>query len=367
MIATHYIIRNAMKINRLYIILTILTAILAVSCGNSEPAQTQTNNIEEEEDEQPSRHNPVFSLFDSDGQGSYLLYRNDSKIASFTLDAGKKPLGLCSNNDDCYILVSGAQAKDTTDTASHNAEILKNGRHIIEFADNFQAMHFNMDEGHFYVLGKLGDSEYTVYRDGLRTLSYPVTQGSTPADMYVFGQTIYVAMQRGNATDIYKDKQKLYSINGVCKDIKVSFRGIYALMEDTLFLDRNVLMSNEYYRHSDKEMYAFPTMVATSDKDVLVGSRSSFDKLHTYAGLFVNLQTYATIKPDDKHIGVSELSTVCCGVAISNETFYYTIAVLNPDMTMTTPIAYHFYSDHNENFVLKFDNDKARLLMMTSN
>ena len=174
-------------------------------------------------------------------------------------------------------------------------------------------------------------------------------------------------MQRGKTTDIYKDNNKLYSINGICKDIKVSFRGVYVLMEDTLYLDRSVLMYNEYYRHSDKEMYAFPTMIATSDKDVLVGSRASFDKLHTYAGMFVNQQTYSTIKPDDKQIGISELSTVCCGVAVSDETYYYAVAVLNPDMTMQTPITYHFCTDHSESFVLKFDNDNARLLMMTSN
>ena len=369
-----------MKTNRLYRILTMLVATniilamlvatitIAAGCGGSEPTQQQANNaIDEEEEELNTRRNPVFSLFDSDGQGSYQLYRNSDKIATFTLEGGQKPLEMCSHGDNCYILVSRSQAKDSTDSVSLNAAILKNGRRIIEFDDNLQAMHFNMDEGHFYVLGKLGDTEYTVYRDGLRALSFPAKDGSVPADIHVFGQTIYTAMQRGKTTDIYKDNQKLYSVNGTCKDLKVSFRGVYVLVDDTLYVDRNVLMSNEYYRHSDKELYAFPTMIATSDKNVLVGSRASFDKLHTYAGMFVNQQTYSTIKPDDKHIGTSELSTVCCGVAVSNETYYYAVAVLNPDMTMQTPITYHFCTDHSESFVLKFDNDNARLLMMTSN
>lgn len=347
--------------------LAMLVAIMATGCGNSAPTQTQTNYNEEEEEAIDTRHNPVFSLFDSDGQGSYQLYRNDTKIASFTLEGDKKPIELCSHNDDCYLLISGSQSKDTTDSTPNGAEILKNGRRAMELDDQLQAMHFNMDEGHFYVLGKYGKSEYTVYRDGLRVLNFPVKEGSIPADFHVFGQTIYTAMQRGKTTDIYKDNNKLYSINGICKDIKVSFRGVYVLMEDTLYLDRSVLMYNEYYRHSDKEMYAIPTMLATSDKDVFVGSRASFDKLHTYAGMFLNQQTYSTIKPDDKHIGESELSTVCCGVAISNETYYYAVAVLNPDMTMVTPITYHFCTDHSESFTLKFDNDNARLLMMTSN
>lgn len=351
------------------IILAMLVAtIIAAGCGSSEPTQQQANNAAvEEEEELNTRHNPVFSLFDSDGQGSYQLYRNSERIASFSLEHGQKPIELCSHNDDCYLLISGSQSKDTTDSTPHSAEILKNGRRAMELDDRLQAMHFNMDEGHFYVLGKYGDSAYTVYRDGLRVLNFPAKAGSVPADFHVFGQVIYTAMQRGKTTDIYKDNQKLYSINGICKDIKVSFRGVYVLVNDTLFLDRNVLMTNEYYRHSDKEMYAFPTMIATSDKEIFVGSRASFDKLHTYAGMFLNLQTYSTIKPDDKQIGTSELSTVCCGVAISNETHYYAVAVLNPDMTMTTPITYHFCTDHSESFTLKFDNDNARLLMISSN
>ena len=345
----------------------MLVAIFAAGCGNSAPSQEQTSTTTEEDDEPPARRNPVFSLFDSDGEGSYQLYRNSERIASFTLEHGQKPIELCSHNDDCYLLISGSQSKDTTDSTPHSAEILKNGRRAMELDDRLQAMHFNIDEGHFYVLGKFGDSAYTVYRDGLRVLNFPVKAGCVPADFHVFGQAIYTAMQRGKTTDIYKDNNKLYSINGICKDIKVSFRGVYVLMEDTLYLDRSILMYNEYYRHSDKEMYAFPTMIATSDKDVLVGSRASFDKLHTYAGMFVNQQTYSTIKPDDKQIGISELSTVCCGVAVSDETYYYAVAVLNPDMTMQTPITYHFCTDHSESFVLKFDNDNARLLMMTSN
>ena len=345
----------------------MLVAIFAAGCGNSAPSQEQTSTTTEEDDEPPARRNPVFSLFDSDGEGSYQLYRNGERIASFSLEHGQKPIELCSHNDDCYLLISGSQSKDTTDSTPHSAEILKNGRRAMELDDRLQAMHFNMDEGHFYVLGKYGDSAYTVYRDGLRVLNFPVKEGSVPADIHVFGQTIYTAMQHGKTTDIYKDNQKLYSVNGICKDLKVSFRGVYVLVNDTLYLDRNVLMTNEYYRHSDKEMYAFPTMIAISDKNVLVGSRASFDKLHTYAGMFVNQQTYSTIKPDDKHIGTSELSTVCCGVAVSNETYYYAVAVLNPDMTMQTPITYHFCTDHSESFVLKFDNDNARLLMMTSN
>ena len=345
----------------------MLVAIFATGCGNSAPSQEQTSTTTEEDDEPPARRNPVFSLFDSDGEGSYQLYRNGERIATFTLDNGQKPVEMCSQNNDCYILISAPQSKDSTDTLPHNAEIYKNGRRAMELDEKFEAMHFNMDEGHFYVLGKYGNSEYTVYRDGLRVLNFPIKEGSVPADIHVFGQTIYTAMQRGKVTDIYKDNQKLYSVNGICKDIKVSFRGVYVLVDDTLYVDRNVLMSNEYYRHSDKELYARPTMIATSDKNVLVGSRASFDKLHTYAGMFVNQQTYSTIKPDDKHIGTSELSTVCCGVAVSNETYYYAVAVLNPDMTMQTPITYHFCADHSESFVLKFDNDNARLLMMTSN
>ena len=356
-----------MKNNRLIIMLAMLATTFAAGCGSSTQTQEQVNNNDEATTETATRRNPVFSLFDSDGNGSYQLYRNKDKIAVFSFEDGRKPIEMCSHNDDCYILVSETPKNDTiSDTLRANAEIYKNGRRVMELDERLKAMNFAMEEGHFYVLGKLADSGYTVYRDGLRILTFPKLQGSKPIDMHVFGQTVYVAMQRGKTTDIYKDNNKLYSIDGVCKDIKVSFRGVYLLTGDTLFLDRNVIMFNEYYRHTDKEMYAFPTMLATNDKDLLVGARASFDKQHTYAGIFLNQQTYTTVKPDDKHIGDSEQSTVCCGVAISNETYYYATTILSEDMSNEKPITYYFHTDHNDSFTLKFENDEARLLMMTS-
>ena len=108
-------------------------------------------------------------------------------------------------------------------------------------------------------------------------------------------------------------------------------------------------------------------MIATNDKDVLFGAHASFDKQHTYASFFLNMQTYATIQPDDKHIGDSELSTVCCGVALSNETCYYATTILTADREIMKPITYNYYTDHNESFSLQFENENARLLMMSSN
>lgn len=357
-----------MKNNRIIIMLATLVTAFAAGCGSSTQTQEQANTNDEATTETSTRHNPVFSLFDSDGNGSYQLYRNKDKIATLSFDDGRKPIEMCSYNEDCYILVSETPKNDTiVDTLRANAEIYKNGRRVMEFDEKLKAMNFAIDEGHFYVLGKYGNSEYTVYRDGLRILTYPLRQGSTPTDMHVFGQAVYVAMQRGKTTDVYRDNTKLYSKEGVCKDLKVSFRGVYLLMKDTLYLDKNVIMNNEYYRFSDKEMYAFPSMIATNDKDVIVGSHASFDKQHTYAGIFVNQQTYATIRPDERHIGDSDQSTECCGVAISNETYYYATTILNADMTIATPITYYYFTDHNDSFTITFENDDARLLMMTSN
>ncbi|MBO7440317.1 MAG: hypothetical protein J6U21_11650 [Bacteroidales bacterium] len=356
-----------MKTNRIYIVLTALLTVFVASCGSSNQQQTETTNTADETADNSIWHNPVFSLFDTDGQGSYQLFRNKEKIATFSFEDGRKPLEMCSHNDDCFILVSATPQKDTTDSIKHSAEIFKNGRRVMELDDRLEALQFDMDEGHFYVLGKYDDSEYTVYRDGLRTLTFPAKTNSRPTDLCVFGQTIYVVMQRGNSSDLYKDNNKMYSIDGHCIDLQVSFRGIYMLMEDTLYLDRNVIMYNEYYRYSDKEMYSFPSMIATNDKDVLVGAHASFDKQHTYASFFLNMQTYATIQPDDKHIGDSELSTVCCGVALSNETCYYTTTILTADKEIMKPITYNYYTDHNESFSLQFENENARLLMMSSN
>ena len=356
-----------MKTTRFYIILAMLTALIAAGCGGNPQPKQQSNPMDEEIEEAPVHRNPVFSLFDIDGQGAYQLYRNGDRLASFTLDGGRKPVDICSYNDDCYILISETPNGDTTDTNFCSAEILKNGRRAMELDEKLHVLALENCEGHFYVLGKYDNSEYVVYRDGLRVWTFPVHSDSRPVCMSVFEQIVYMAMQRGKTTDIYRDKNKLHSISGVCKEIKVSYRGVYALMSDTLYVDRNVAMKNEYYRYSDKEMYASPTMLATSDKDVLVGSRASFDNKHTYAGLFLNLQTYTTIKPDDKHIGDSDLSTVCCGVAVSGETYYYVTTILDADMAMMKPVTYYFYADHSEIFTLNFENEKARLLMITSN
>lgn len=344
----------------------MLSAIVA-GCGSSPQPKQQTNPMSDDIEEPPTHRNPLFTLFDSDGQGAYQLYRNGDRITSFTLDGGRRPVDICSSNDDCYILISETPKGDTTDTVWHNAEIFKNGRRAMELDEKFQALNMEMEDGHFFVLGKYDDREYVVYRDGLRILKFPAQQDCRPAGMHVFGQTVYLAMQRGKTTDIYKDKNKLFSIDGVCKGIKASSRGVYSLMTDTMYMDRNALFKHEYFRYADKEMYASPTSLATSNKDILVGTRASFDDRHTYAGIFLNQQTYTTVKPDDKHIGDSDLSTVCCGVAVSGETYYYVTTTLAADMTMMKPVTYYLYADHSELSVLSFDNENARLLMMTSN
>jgi hypothetical protein len=351
-------------INSWAAVIAVLMALTALQCGNT-PQQQTRNTIDYDDTEgEPARRNPAFMLFES--EGSYHLYRNSDKIASFALTQGRKPIDICAHNGDSYILISESKQKDSTNAEAIPAEILKNGRKAMIFDEAFKAISFNMDDGHFYVLGRLGDSVNTVYRDGLRALSFPVRQDSRPVDLFVFQQSIYVAMQRGKSVDIYKDNNKIYTHPGTCRDLKVSLRGMYMLAHDSLYHDDALIMHSEYYRNAHLELFAVPTLLEASATRLFTGGRSSFDKTHTYACTFLDQQPYATIKPDEKTIGESELNTRCCGIAMSGETMYYVSENLTPDMEPVKPTSFRFFMDHDEMFSIQFGDKPATLLMMAS-
>lgn len=347
-----------------YFAAAMLIATLCIGCACTTPQQTQVNSYDEEEAAQPAHRNPVFSLFES--ENSYHVYRDGERISSFTLSQGRRPIDIRTRYGDCYILVSESRHTDTTDTSFAPAEILKNGRKAMILDDALTAISFDMDEGHFYVLGRLGDSVNTIYRDGLRIHSFPVQNDRRPVDMFVYEQSIYLAWQHGRQVDIYKDNNKILSHPGICKDLAVSLRGVYLLTNDSLFHDDQLIMYNEYYRNADRELYATPIMIAVNDKDIVAGCRSSFDKEHTYSCIFLNQQPYATIKPDEQSIGRSKFSTRCCGVAVSGETLYYATINLAADMLPMQPYTFRYHTDHDESFAIKFGEKKATLLMMAS-
>ncbi len=359
-----------MKTTHIYMAIAVLVAAMTISCGNSgqpqEQEQEQANVSDADNAEIPAHRNPVLSLYDSDS--SYFIYRNGEKIATFVLSEGRVPIQMRSQHGDSFILVSEARDDSTGSRGSRRTppEIFKNGRPVMVLDSCLRALNFDMSEGHFYVLGKLGDSVYTVYRDGQRVLSYPTRNMSKPVSMCIFQQEVYLAAQRGKTVDVYKGKKKISSVPGTCVDLKVSLRGIYLLMPDSLCLDGNVIMHNEFLRSADKELYASPTSMATNDRDIIVGAHAEFDKIHTYASIFHNQQPYATIKPDDKHIGNSELSTKCCGVALSGETLYYVTTRLTPTMEPAKPLSFVYYIDRGEYFTIEFEHDEARLLSIVS-
>ncbi|MCR5455481.1 MAG: hypothetical protein K6F33_10895 [Bacteroidales bacterium] len=353
-----------MKTTHIYMVIALLVTAMLVGCGNSGQPREQANVSDAENEEPPVHRNPVLSLYESDS--SFFIYRNSDKIATFTLESGRVPIQMRSQNGDSFILVSESRATDSAGSKRKPAEIFKNGRPIMELDSNLKALNFDMSERHFYVLGQLGDSVYTVYRDGLRVHSFPVGNGGKLVDMCVFQQEVYIARQRGKTVDVYKNSKKISSLPGTCVDFRVSLRGVYMLMPDTLYLDSQIIMHEEYYRNADKELYANPTHLATSDKNVIVGGRARLDKSRTYATIFHNKQTYATIKPDDKHIGDSEFCTKCCGVAISDETLYYVTTNISPDGELVQPLRYDYYTDHSASFSIQFDHNEARLLMIVS-
>lgn len=340
------------------------------SCGGGEQKPVQKAGADEQLEETPAHRNPLFSLYHSKTDGTYMIYRNGEKISTFSLGDSRRPIKMCSRNGDCFVLVSESRRADSTDSSGiavrTPAEILKNGRRAMVMDNALKALDFDMSEGHFYVLGRLGDSVYTVYRDGLRILSYPVREGNKPVDMSVFQQTVYLAQQRGNTVDIYQGDKKISSLPGKCLDLKVSLRGVYTLVPDSLYLNNDIIMHNEFYRQGDKEMRVNPTMLATSDKNLLVGGRATFDRRHTYASVFLNQQTYATVKPDDKRLGDSDLNTLCCGVALSGETVYYVTTNLSPSKEQMQPLTFVYHIDRFENFRIQFENQDVRLLMIAS-
>jgi len=352
------------------VVFVLLLAATALRCGDGGQQQARRADTAEQLDEKPTHRNPLFSLYYSKTDGAYMIYRNSEKIATFALDGGRKPVQMRSRNGDCFVLVSESRNADTTDSVGAAvrvpAEILKNGRRAMMLDNKLRAMDFDMSEGHFYVLGRLDDSVYTVYRDGLRILSFPVKEGDKPVDMSVFQQTVYLARQRGNTVDIYEGDKKISSLPGKCLDLKVSLRGVYLLVPDSLYLNNDMVMHNEFYRYSDKEMRTNPTMLATSDKNVVVGGRAFFDRKHTYASIFLNQQTYTTIKPDHKTIGNSDFNTLCCGVALSDETVYYVTTNLSANMEQTQPVSYNYYIDRNESYSIAFEKQDVRLLMIAS-
>ncbi len=359
---TEPIMQRKMKISTITQTALILAATLAISCGGGSTPVERTNTEPEPE---PEHHNPVFSLFE--GDDSYHVYRNSERLANFPIENSRRVIDLKSYKNDCFILISEGQTQDSAAPQPIPPEIYKNGRKAMTFDPSLKAVAFDMDEGHFYVLGLLGDNVYTIYRDGLRVMDLAKKQDTKPVDISVFGQTIYTAMQHGSSVEIFKDKNRMFSIPGKCKDIQVSLRGVYTLCDDTLYLDNSAIMRNEYYRNADKEMHAVPKLLAVGNKHMLVGCSSSFDAEHTYCCIFKNQQPMITTSPDEQRIGKSTMSTKCVGVAISNETMYYTDIVLTPDFEPAEPLTFRYYTDHDKIFNITFTNPQTKLLFTTSN
>lgn len=382
-----------------YMVAASLAASLAAGCGSgTQPQEAETGYVGDGDVyEQPARINPVMSLYESDS--SYMIYRNSEKIATFSLAEGRVPIKMCSQNGDSFILVSesrdgssthAASVPDTVDTSetadtivsadfaitavgakvsggfNTPAEIFKNGRRVMSFDSRLRALDFEMCDGHFFVLGRFGDSVYTVFRDGQRIITFPVTNESKPVDMCVFQQAVYVAMQQGNTVNIFRDSQQYLSVPGIGRCIQVSLRGLYTLVVDSLFLDRVMIMDRAVFHLADREMQAIPTMIATSDKNVIAGGYAVCDQKHRYASFYVDQEAFNTIKPDDQPLGTSDLNTKCCAVAMSDETPYYVVVKLTADMKQVKPYSYVYYQDHHEIFTLNFEESEPKLLMIAS-
>ncbi|MCQ2252925.1 MAG: hypothetical protein MJZ61_05695 [Bacteroidales bacterium] len=349
---------------RLYFSLFVLACLCALAaCSGDKSGQNRHQNLEDDIDNTSKPVNYVFSLFTNTGKDGYQIYRNSDKFVFFNIDESRRVVDMRAYNGDCYLLIS----EGMRDSVPVPAEIYKNGRPAIAFDRDFSAVDFDMEGGHFYVLGHYGDTVTVVFKDGARVFSTGYSSERPPVAVSISGQDIYMALQGENSVDVYKNDTKVYTYDGKCVDLRVSMLGIFMLAEDNLYRDSESIMKQEYYRYADKEMLAYPSFISLSERNCFVGSRShilNHDEKY-YACVFLNRQSYLTVKPDDKPIGVSPSQTYCAGVAICNEDVYTAVVKLNENGEPVQPLVYTYYFDNAEIFDMEFATD-AKLLFMES-
>lgn len=307
-------------------------------------------------------HHYVFSLYEGTGKDGYQIYKNGDKFAFFNLEEGRRLVDMRVHRNDCYVLVS----EHITDSTSCPAEIYKNGHPAMRFDDGFRVTDFDLDNGHFLVLGHFGDTLTVVYKDGVKVLQCPYSREWKPVGVSAWGQDLYIALQGENSIKVYKEDKFLRSYPGVKVDFRVSMMGVYMLTETTLYRDAENIMGHEYYRYADKEMFADPKYLSISNDNSYVGAQSTIDGSKNYACVFRNREGFLTVKPDDKPIGKSEMQTYCTGVAVSNENVYSAVIKLTEAGDTLMPLSFIYYYNHDEAFHIDFPMAGANLLFMES-
>lgn len=358
-------IKQNMRMRATTNILIILMMLAWAGCvGGKSGGHENAGGSNTEQQEQPPLY-PVFSLYDSTGREGYQLYKNDSRLASINIPAGRKVLSMRAFKSDCYLLLSEFCA-DSASTLP--AEIYKNGRPAMQFDPSFMACDMDIDGGHFYVLGRDTKSKsVVVYRDGINVLEVPESQYSRPCKVGVFNQDIYVVFQTADSAIVTKGgNNRVVAFKGQCRDFKVSHMGYYTIVDSSLYSNKERIMRDEYYRNGDREMFAIPTTVTLSNTDCYVGCQSYIDKTKYYACVFKNKGALITLKPDSKRIGESDLQTYCAGVATCPAGNYAAYYRMDADGKPLKPVVFRYLFETTESFGIDFGDNAARLLLMAS-
>jgi hypothetical protein len=339
-----------------------IVAIVVAACSGQSEQQTSSNNNQEEIT--PTKRPPVFSLFNNKERDRYQIYRNTDKLTSFSLTSGQYPLRMHSYHGDCYILVS----RQIDSTGIKSAEILKNGKPAMSFDSLFSVTDFDMDNGHFYVLGSFGDTSIYVLRDGIKNLSIKRKPNHIPLKISIFKQDIFVAIQHNDSVEIYRNDKHEFSLPGRCSDMRASYMGIFTVAGDTVFRDKKSFMWRRKYQAFDTELLAaVPQMITLTNSNCYIGTTSTIDGEKTYTCIFRWQQNYTTTKPDDKPIGKSALSTTFAGITACGETeVYFASITLDEKMNPVIPREIHYFLNRDECFKIPLESADMQLFSMVA-
>lgn len=339
-----------------------IVAIVAAACSGQTENQTSSNNNEEVIS--TIKRPPLFSLFNNKERDRYQIYRNADKLTSFSLSSGQRPLRMHSYHGDCYILVS----RHADSTGIKSAEILKNGKPAMTFDSLFSVYDFDMYNGHFYVLGTFGDTAIYILRDGVKNMRIKQEPNRTPLKISIFDQDIFIAIQHNDSVEIYHNDKHEFSLPGQCYDMKSSYMGIFTIAGDTVFRDKNSFMYRRKYQAFDTELLAAaPQMITLSNSNCYIGTTSTIDDSKKYTCIFRWQQNYTTIKPDDKRIGKSALSTTFAGITACGESeVYFASITLDEKKNPTIPREIHYYLNRDECFKIPLESADMELFSMVA-
>lgn len=342
-------------------VLCMIAAAAMIGCSGPAPQNKQDSGQAEPQD-QKKKEPPVFSLFKQYDKSGYQLYHNSNKLATIAIDDNREVLAMKTYKGCAYLLISQL-ASDTA--IIQPSEIYKNGRPAMTFDSSFAAIDMVIYEGHFYVMGKKGSSDtIMVYRDGIEELAMQADHRKA-CKLGTFRQDIYVAFQKGDSVEITRNGNVISSMAGQCRGFDVSHMGYYTLTDSEVYRDRDCIMKHEYYRHSDKELFADPMYISLDNANCYVGSQAQLDAQHYYGAVFRNNEAFLTIRPDNKNLGQSDILTRCVGVSSCGDGCCYSASYLTDiNGRQLTPTTFDFYYNSNKVFSIDFVDTEAKLLFL---